>query len=140
MYFTGTSSPTSLLLFPVTCAKSLFWEFAARKFFHKRFLCFLPKTVVKIETVLVSSTDRLVAFRARVSILVLSCCNVYNLYSVKCIAHFSVNAPLRICEKFIDKKKTMVTHGNIFYQILSCISIHSKLNSYITGPDRKKTK
>ena len=24
--------------------------------------------------------------------------------------------------EFIDKKKTMVTHGNIFYQILLCIS------------------
>ena len=56
---------------------------------------------------------------------------------MKCIAHFSVNAPLRIFEQFIDKKKTMVTHGNIFYKILLCIS---KLNLYITGPDRKKTK
>ena len=42
---------------------------------------------------------------------------------MKCIAHFSVNAPLRICEQFIDKKKTMVTHGNILYQILLYISI-----------------
>ena len=32
---------------------------------------------------------------------------------MKCIAHFS---PLSICKQFIDKKKTMVTHGNIFYQ------------------------
>ena len=42
---------------------------------------------------------------------------------MKCIAHFSVNAPLNICEQFIDEKKTMVTHGNFFYQILLCISI-----------------
>ena len=42
---------------------------------------------------------------------------------MKCIAHFSVNAPLSISEQFIDKKKTMVTHGNIFYQILLYISI-----------------
>ena len=41
---------------------------------------------------------------------------------MKRIAHFSVTAPVRICEQFIDKKKTMVTHGNIFYQILLCIS------------------
>ena len=41
---------------------------------------------------------------------------------MKCIAHFSVNAPLSICEQFIDKKKIMVTHGNIFYHILLCIS------------------
>ena len=42
---------------------------------------------------------------------------------MKFIAHFSVNEPLSICEQFIDKKKTMVTHGNTFYQILLCISI-----------------
>ena len=34
---------------------------------------------------------------------------------MKRIAHFSVNAPLNICEQFIDKKKTMVTHGNFFF-------------------------
>ena len=28
--------------------------------------------------------------------------------------HFSVNAPLSICEQFVDKKKTMVTYGNFF--------------------------
>ena len=47
--------------------------------FEQAFPLFLPKTFVKIETVLVSSTDRLVAFRARVSLFlkkVLSCCNV----------------------------------------------------------------
>ena len=37
---------------------------------------------------------------------------------MKCIAHFSVNAPLSICD--IDKNKTMVT---FFYQILLCASI-----------------
>ena len=37
---------------------------------------------------------------------------------MKCIAYFSVNKPLSICEQFIDKKKEMVT----FYQILLCIS------------------
>ena len=36
---------------------------------------------------------------------------------MKCIAHFSVNAPLRICEQFIDKKKTMVTHGNFLHKL-----------------------
>ena len=49
MYFTGTSSPTSLLLFPVTCAKSLFWEFATRKFFNKRFLYFCRKHLLKLK-------------------------------------------------------------------------------------------
>ena len=34
--------------------------------FQQAFFLFLPKTFVKIERVLVSSTDRLVAFRARV--------------------------------------------------------------------------
>ena len=42
---------------------------------------------------------------------------------MKCIAYFSVNEPLSICEQFIDKKKAMVTYGNFFYQILLCISI-----------------
>ena len=42
---------------------------------------------------------------------------------MKRIADFSVTAPVRICEQFIDKKKTMVTHGNIFYQIPLYISI-----------------
>ena len=42
---------------------------------------------------------------------------------MKCIAHFSVNAPVSICEQSIDKKKTIVTHGNFFYQMLLSISI-----------------
>ena len=42
---------------------------------------------------------------------------------MKCIAYFSVNEPLSICEQFIDKKKAMVTYGNFFYQILLCISV-----------------
>ena len=49
MYFTGTSSPTSLLLFPVSCAKSLFWEFASRKFFNKRFLYFCRKHLLNLK-------------------------------------------------------------------------------------------
>ena len=94
MYFTGTSSPASLLLFPVTCAMDNSLSYYSRlckefilgvcdqEVFQQAFSLFLPKTFVKIETVLVSSTDRLVAFRARVSLFVekvLSCCNVYNL-------------------------------------------------------------
>ena len=35
---------------------------------QQAFSLFLPKTFIKIETVLVSSTDRLVAFRTRVSL------------------------------------------------------------------------
>ena len=45
---------------------------------------------------------------------------ICSLWSVRT---FSVNAPLSICEQFIDKKKTMVTYDNFFYQILLCISI-----------------
>ena len=66
MYFTGTSNPTSLLLFPVTCAKSFILGVCDQEDFQQAFSLFLPKTFVKIETVLVSSTDRLVAFQARV--------------------------------------------------------------------------
>ena len=55
---------------------------------------------------------------------------------MKCIAHFSVNAPLRICKQFIDKKKTMVTHGNIFYQILLSISIFKA--EFTLGPTERK--
>ena len=34
--FVGTTSPTSLFLFPVACASSLFSAFASRTFFNKR--------------------------------------------------------------------------------------------------------
>ena len=46
---------------------------------------------------------------------------------MKCIAHFSVNAPLSICEQFIDKKKTMVTNGNFF---LSDTVMHKYIQVY----------
>ena len=60
---------------------------------------------------------------------------------MKCIAHFSVNAPLRICEQFIDKKKAMVTYGNLFYQILLCISIFKAefTHSWARQKEKKKT-
>ena len=45
---------------------------------------------------------------------------------MKRIAHFSVTAPVRICEQFIDKKKTTVTHGNIF---LSDTAMHKYIQS-----------
>ena len=45
---------------------------------------------------------------------------------MKCIAHFSVDAPLSIFEKFIDKKKTMVTNGNFF---LSDTVMHKYIQS-----------
>ena len=82
MYFTGTSSPASLLLFLVTCAmdnslsyypclcKEFILGVCDQEVFQQAFSLFLPKTFVKIETVLVSSADRLVAFRARVSLFV----------------------------------------------------------------------
>ena len=47
---------------------------------------------------------------------------------MKRIAHFSVNAPLNICEQFIDKKKTMVIHGNFF---LSDTVMHKYIQSWI---------
>ena len=68
MYFTGTSSPTSLLLFPVTCRQRVYFGSLRPGSFSTSVFFFLTKIFVKIETVLVSSTDRLVAFRARVSL------------------------------------------------------------------------
>ena len=61
MFFTGTSSPTSLLLFPVICAEFILGV-CDQEDFQQAFSLLLPKTFVKIERVLVSSTDRLVAF------------------------------------------------------------------------------
>ena len=55
-----------------------------------------PKKISNYGRVFVSynSTDILLAFVARVSLLikVLSGCNVYNLQFIKCIAHFTGSA------------------------------------------------
>ena len=51
-----------------------------------------------------------------------------NLLNLKEFAYFAVNAPLSICQQFIDKKKTMVTHGNFF---LSDTAMHKYIQSWI---------
>ena len=89
------------------------------------------ENISKYVRVLVSSTDRLVDFRSRVSLMfkkkVLSCCSVYNLQFTKSIVLFSKCTSEHLCrfKQFTLKNRTQ----RVAEKVLSSRSVPKENNS-----------